>query len=230
MAGTKTTKIAEAIYTHPDNVEEFPGASGNPATVTLPTGAATAANQATQITAEQAVATVAGAVDDAAVTTDADGTLSAKLRGLIVQGVTILSNLASLVALIANSAFTVLLKSPALYELEDGRSTDHSGVPSGTDGVAVPAWAHKAVFTLIMLTGGGASTVPITLYGRTKKAGGTGQWKPIPGAVVANLDSETDDTLGIVIDDVDMYDYVACYTNGSAGTFTYDAEVSFSQA
>lgn len=51
----------------------------------LPTGAATAANQVTQITAEQAIQATIGTTTGAAVTTDANGTLQQYLRGLVKQ-------------------------------------------------------------------------------------------------------------------------------------------------
>lgn len=54
------------------------------ANITVEGGDASAANQASQITQETALNTIAGATTDAAVITDANGTLSAKLRGLVV--------------------------------------------------------------------------------------------------------------------------------------------------
>lgn len=50
---------------------------------TLPAGAATSANQSTQITAEQAIQATAGATTGTAVITDANGTLQQYLRGLV---------------------------------------------------------------------------------------------------------------------------------------------------
>lgn len=51
--------------------------------VPLATGSATSANQATQITAEQAIQATLGATSGAAVVTDANGTLQQYLRGIV---------------------------------------------------------------------------------------------------------------------------------------------------
>lgn len=54
---------------------------------TLPSGSATAANQTTQITAEQAIQATLGATTGAAVVTDANGTIQQYLRGLVKRWV-----------------------------------------------------------------------------------------------------------------------------------------------
>lgn len=65
-------------------VSNFPGTQPvSAASLPLPTGAATAAAQATQGTSLGNIDANAGAVADAAVVADANGTMSAKLRGLV---------------------------------------------------------------------------------------------------------------------------------------------------
>jgi len=54
-------------------------------------GDASAANQATQITAEQAIQAAIGATTDAAVTTDANGTVNAHMRGALVELIALLA-------------------------------------------------------------------------------------------------------------------------------------------
>jgi hypothetical protein len=57
--------------------------TGNDGSLPAATGSATSANQATQITAEQAILATAGATTGAAVITDANGTLQQYLRGIV---------------------------------------------------------------------------------------------------------------------------------------------------
>lgn len=68
--------------------EMTPPTATNPLEVAITSGGggdATAANQTTQITAEQAIQTVLGTITGAAVITDANGTVQQYLRGLIKQ-------------------------------------------------------------------------------------------------------------------------------------------------
>ena len=125
----------------------------------------------------------------------------------------------------SDGAGAVRRKDTAISELEDARSADHSGVPSGTDGVAVPSYATVANFAFDQLTGTGASTIPITLYGKLR---GSGNWKPIPGASISNLDSQTDDIWLPSCPYIEKNSRAAANTTGSAGTFTYDGDVVFS--
>lgn len=130
-------------------------------------------------------------------------------------------------------SFQVTRPDPTYETLGSDLTTNHADLPgtaTGPAGVAIPAWARKAVFQAFLTAGGGGVTVPVTIYLRRKNtqiAVGGSRW--IAWAVHTNIDTETAiaDTWLLSVDDPEPYDMIAGYIAGSAGVYEVQIGVAF---
>lgn len=121
----------------------------------LPPGAATSANQTTQITAEQAIQAGVGATADAATTAGGAGSLSSKLRLATTQLASIISNTASYVL----SAGTAIIGKVGIDQTTPGTTNKVSIGTDGTVSVTGVSTSAKQDTLLAAITKVGAVTV-----------------------------------------------------------------------
>ena len=118
------------------------------------------------------------------------------------------------------------MRRPPESEAFTDMTSDSGGVPSTiADGVAIPSWAERVQLSARLSSGGGASTVPVTWYGRLRLDGG---WVPIPTCAVANVDSQAND-LWLIDMPIAAFDAVAPYVTGSSGTFNLKLTATFTE-
>lgn len=145
--------------TTPINSNGYPGPSGPsiPVTVMNPDdvgggsgggGDASAANQTTQITAEQAIQATLGVTTGAAVVTDANGTIQQYLRGLVKLFITVGGAFVSIKELkgAANNAVSQVASSTTAATLAIARATRRSITIKNTD-AAITVYVGPATVT-----------------------------------------------------------------------------------
>lgn len=146
-------------------------------------GDASAANQTTQITAEQAIQAGVGAVADAAATAGSTGSLSAKLRLVTTQLASVITGLGTVVI----AAGTALIGKVGIDQTVPGTTNK---VSIGTDGVLAAGTALIGKVGLDQTTPGTTNAVaPIS--GQVGVAGGSGA----NGATVQRVTIATDDAV-----------------------------------